>query len=151
MKHHIGLKFRTWPGQGFVPDHRLKQEKLCSLFQSTQVPRWWRVKLPSGGQAHRGSGTILGGLICLQQQQVAFWEDQDEGQLLRVKSDSLCGSKQQVWPEASRQDFRTTSWTQSLLTDQIYSPHWSFPFLTFSSRSSQLTETCLYIKIKVKC
>lgn len=63
------------------------------------VLRQQRVKLPSGGQANWGSGTILGGLICPQQQQVAFWEEQDEGQFLQGKSDSLCGSKQQVWPD----------------------------------------------------
>lgn len=57
-----------------------------------------RVKLPHGGQAHRGSGTILGGLIRpQQQQQVAFWEDQDDERFLKrptmwVKTTSLTWS-----------------------------------------------------------
>lgn len=79
-----------------------------------QLPR--RPCVKNVAQAHWGSRTILGGLICTQQQQVAFWEDQDEGQFLRVKSNLLLGSEQQVWPEESRQaaDLRTTSWTQLL-------------------------------------
>lgn len=56
-----------------------------------RVLRLWFVKLPNGGQAHRGSGTILGGLICPQRQQVAFWEGQDEGE-----KNSVSGSKQQL-------------------------------------------------------
>lgn len=60
-----------------------------------QALRLWSVKLLNGGQVYQGSGTILGGLICLQQQQVAFWEDQFQ----RMKSDSsevMCAALRSV-------------------------------------------------------
>lgn len=108
-KHHIVLKLRIWPevcgsyeifyrhGRRSGHHHVLA---LTRDLAADRVLRLRRIKLPSGVRAHRGSGTILGELICPQQQQVAFWEDQHDGRFLPVKSDSLCGSKQQVWPEA---------------------------------------------------